>query len=333
MKNYIYFTVAVAGVLLSGCQKDKKENPVVSQRFLHKYGYAVSKEEWDSKNYPGQVVTTLRDGVTIATTYENGILHGSTTYTYPHSQTIQTFYVYNVGNLVKEIHYDPKGIPSREVVYLSPTRYTSTLWYSDGSPLSVEEYANDEIMEGQYYTRSNETEARIERGNGHRIRRDANGVLLSKDVVESGYMVKRESFYSTGTPENVITYQRGKLHGEKKTFSETGEPISIEEYVSGQLHGRATYFSNGMKTHEISYLNGLKNGQEVQYLDGSIISLEIQWENGKKHGPSSFYVDGLAQTDFFYDGSNVSQKKYDELTRKDEMITHIMDDCRVGNTR
>jgi len=86
MKRSSLFLIPLCNVLLIKCQtsnKDKNDN-VVSQRYIHKYGYDVSKEEWESTGYPGQVVTTLRNGVTLTSSYENGVLHGPTTYTFPH---------------------------------------------------------------------------------------------------------------------------------------------------------------------------------------------------------------------------------------------------------
>ena len=74
-----------------GCN-GKKEDEVVDQLYVHKYGYTVSKEEWSSKNYPGQVITTRQDGVTVTATYEDGKLNGPSTETFPHSQTVETHF-------------------------------------------------------------------------------------------------------------------------------------------------------------------------------------------------------------------------------------------------
>lgn len=314
--------VAILALFVS-CVNKKDENTVVSKRYVHKYGYAVSQEEWESRNYPGQVITTLRDGVTVATTYEHGILHGPCTYTYPHSQTIETYFLYNNGNLVKEIKYDRHGMPLREEIRLSPSRYSLTTWYANGSPLSIEEYASDELVDGQYFNPNNELESRIDKGNGKRIVRDTHGVLVSRDTIEKGYLVQRQSFYPNGAPESIAFYAFNQLNGERRTYSQDGEPLAIEEWKNGKLHGLASYFDNGVKTSEILYLDGLKNGTERHYLDGDILSQEIAWENDKRHGPSVYYVDGHTRTDWFYDGSIVSQRRFEELDRLDEMISHI----------
>ncbi len=323
------FFSAILALFAAACQKQGNSDSVVSKRYIHKYGYAVSKEEWEAHNYPGQVITNMRDGITITTTYEHGILHGPTTYTYPHSQTVELFLLYKTGDLVKEIHYDKQGMPSREQVFLSPHRYTLTSWYSTGSPLSIEEFSDDEIVEGQYFTLNNEIEARIDKGNGSRILRDPNGLLLSHDIFDKGYMIKRESFYPSGAPEFVATYSKGLLQGEKRNFADNGEPISIEEWKDGRLHGIASYFSNGVKVTEISYLDGQKNGTERHFIDGEIISQEIGWENDKRHGLSVYYTDGQTRTEWYYDGKITSQRRYDELAKLDEMISNISSDVLI----
>ncbi|MBI3236142.1 MAG: hypothetical protein HYZ48_00285, partial [Chlamydiales bacterium] len=125
MKNpkYTSILLAVVGLSMCGCQENGQNDQVVSQRYVHKYGYALSKAEWNEADYPGQAITTLSDGVTITQTYENGVLHGPTTHTFPHSQTVQHFYLYNQGSQVKEIHYNPMGMPVQERVQISPSRY------------------------------------------------------------------------------------------------------------------------------------------------------------------------------------------------------------------
>lgn len=321
-------------VLLSyGCSKCEDENPVVSQRYIHKYGYAVSKQEWEDKKYPGQIITSLKNGVTITATYEDGILHGPCTHTHPHSQIVEYYYLYNQNVLVKEIVYDPLGMPIRERVQHSPTRYSLTCWYKNGTPMSVEDYASEELVDGEYFSTNNELECRIEKGNGSRIRRDRNGILLSKDVFEGGFMLKRDTFYASGSPESSTSFLLNQLHGERKMFAENGEPVSIEEWWHGQLHGKSTYFRNGMKEREIFFLNGAKNGIEQQFLDGEIVSREIHWENDKRHGPSIFYMNGIAQTEWFYNGQVVSKSHYDDLYKLDQMISQISNDVRIGDAR
>lgn len=329
MNGKILIILSALGLAATGCHNTKKEEPVVSERYIHKYGYTLSKEEWDSHSYPGQVVTHLRNGATSTATYENGLLHGASTITFPGSQTVENYCLYNQGLRVKEIQYDCQGMPVSETLFLSPNRFTKTLWYANGSPLSIEEYSNDELLEGQYFSTSNETEARVEKGTGFRVVRDRNGLLLSQDEISAGLMTKRESFYPSGSPESTVHYQNAKLHGEKRTFTSTGEPLAIEEWINGSLHGKCTYFKNGAKDLEISYLYGKRHGVETHYIDGNTILQEIYWENDIKHGPSTYYIDGLAKTDWYYSGDIVSQRRFEEQNRLDEIISHIAPEAKI----
>src|SRR6185436_11889226 len=142
-----------------------------------------------------------------------------------------------------------------------------------------------ELVDGHYFTRHNEIESRVEQGRGIRIVRSGDGLLEAKEEVDQGFVVQRETFYPNGSPETIAFLISGLLHGEKKSFTESGEPLAIREYIHGKLHGKTTFFRNGVRTVEIHYLDGQKNGLETHYLDGDIISQEILWENDHKHGP------------------------------------------------
>jgi antitoxin component YwqK of YwqJK toxin-antitoxin module len=323
MKSKVFALLGFLSLALCGCNNNKQDDNVISERYIHKYGYAVSQEEWETRNCPGQVITDLSNGVTVTATYENGIKHGPTTQTFPHSQTVEYYFLYNQGNKVKEISYDPAGIPIEEWIQLSPTRYSITMWFAEGSPMMVEEFVGEELLDGQYFTASNNIESRVEKGAGLRTRRDRNGTLLAKELIEEGFAVKKETYYPNSAPESIAYYFLGNLHGEKRTFAQSGEPLSIEEWVNGQLHGKSTYFKNGNRYLEISYLYGQKNGIERHFIDGDIISQEITWENDLKHGPAVFYADGKPQQQWFYAGEPVSKRKFDEMNRLDEIISHL----------
>jgi antitoxin component YwqK of YwqJK toxin-antitoxin module len=323
MNNKLFALLGFTSLALCGCNNNKQDESVISQRYIHKYGYAVSQEEWETKNYPGQVITNLSSGVTITSTIENGIKHGPTTHTYPHSQTIEYYSLYNQGNKVKEVSYDSAGVPIEEWIQLSPTRQSITMWYREGSPMLVEEFVGDELLDGQYFTLSNELESRIERGAGLRTRRDRQGVLLAKETIQEGYATKKEVFYPSGAPESIALYFQETLHGEKHTFTQNGEPLAIEEWINGKLHGKATYFKNGNRYVEIPYLYGSKHGIERHFIDGDIVSQEVPWENGRKHGESVFYAEGKPESQWYYLGEAVSRRKFNELNKLDEIISRL----------
>lgn len=330
MKRPLFILVSATAVILSGCVHDNSDKTsIISKRYIHKYGYPVPKEEWQEHNYPGQIITALSDGVTVTATYESGKLHGPTTYTFPHSQAIEKCIVYNQGQKVKETSYNSHSMPLQEWIQLSPQRHSLTTWYAEGCPMMVEEYAGNELIEGQYFTTLNETESRVEKGYGTRISRDQMGILLAKELIEEGYTIKKETYYSNGAPESIAHYSLGKLNGDKQTFTTNGEPLAIEEWVNGQLHGKATYFRNGNRYLEISYLNGQKNGIERHYIDGDSLSQEISWENDLKHGATIHYIDSDIQQQWFYAGERVSKKKFDDYNQMDQMVADISDAVKI----
>lgn len=333
MKKIFFSLPIAAGLLLAGCGNDGANSQVISKRYIHKYGYAVSQSEWEAHHYPGQVITSLRSGVTVTSTYENGVLHGPCTHTHPHSQTVQYYYLYNFGEVKKEIEYDSLGMPILEKVQLSPHRFCLTKWFGDGSPMSIEDFADDELLDGKYFTLNNEIESQVERGMGLRIRRDHNGVLLSKDNITAGYLIERESFYPTGGLKSRTHYAMNHKHGFREVFTEKGEPLALEEWIDGQLHGKATYYHNGKKQIDVYFVAGARNGLETHFVDGDTIEQEIHWVYDKRHGPTKFYVgDAVAKTEWYYDGKLVTQKRFDELDKLDQMITHASE-FRGSHTR
>lgn len=321
MHNKAYILAATLALVVFGCQKNKQDSTIISQSYIHKYGYAVSQKEWETKNYPGQVITSLRNGVTITATYENGELHGPYTMTYPHSKVVEKYILYNAGSPVKEITYDIAGMPLSENTQLSQNRRSVTSWYTDGVPKSVEEYVQEELIEGQYFTKDHTLESHVERGNGLRIIRDNKGVLTSKDLIENGMMTRRDCFYANGSPESIAYYFHNQLHGTRKIFTETGEPIAVEDFANGHLHGLSTYYKNGSKELEVYYLYGKKHGIESQFLDGASVMHQTSWVHGRKHGKESFFLPEGTKVVWNYEGREVSQARFEELCHLEEILS------------
>ena len=320
MRHSPLYLSLIALLFAFGCQKSDPNQQVVSKRYIHKYGYEMSEKEWKAKDYPGQVISTLRSGVTIAASYEDGVLTGPCTHTFPHSQTIQTYYLYNKGNLVKEISYDIRGLPLREDLYVSPTRIATTQWYADGRPRATEEFENRLLVEGEYFTLNNETESRVQSGKGTRTIRSPEGLLLMREEFNSGKLTKRSEYHPNGTPHRIADYRNGQLHGLLLVYAPTGEPLSIEELRNGSLEGKAVYFQNGAKASEVTYVAGLKDGLETRFIDGEVVVEEIEWLAGQRHGPSHFYVNDGVETRWFYGNTEVSLVHFEELVAVDQLL-------------
>jgi len=318
-----------------GCSDSKKskQNNVVSQRYIHKYGYDVSKDEWNENHYPGQIVTTLKNGVTIVSTYEEGILHGPTSCTYPYSQTLESLQIYDRGNLVKKTSFDIKGVPNKEETFLSPTHVRAKFWYDTGTPMCMEERLDGALIEGDYFTLQNELESRVDSRVGTKTVRSQEGALLAKETIEDGVVVAGETFYPNNTPHTFMSFYNGLLHGEKRVFGPTGEPVLVENYECGELQGPATYYQNGYKYQETAFRHGQRHGIERQYIDGDTLVEESEYHEGLKHGPSTFYSDGFSKTEWYYNNEFVSKAKFDELTDREKMISMMHERARAHEER
>ena len=316
----------VIGILLvglCGCHSSKKpkKTDVVSQRYIHKYGYDVSKDEWNGNHYPGQIVTTLKNGITMASTYEDGVLHGTTSYTYPHSLTLESLQVYDRGNLIKKTSFDIKGIPQREELFLAPAHVKTKYWYNTGTPMCIEERLENALIDADYFTLQNELESKIENSIGIKTIRSQDGALLAKETIQNGIVVARETFHSNGTPHIISSLKNGLLHGENKIFGPTGDPVTEENYYFGMLNGICSYYQNGYRYLESPYRDGKKEGIERQYIDGETLVEETEYHDGLKHGPSIFYTDGISKTEWYYNDEYISKAKFEELSEREKMIS------------
>lgn len=331
MKSNFIFIIGTVGILMTGCQHSKhKKDEVISQRYIHKYGYDVSQEEWERADYPGQVITTLRNGVTITATYEDNVLNGPTTFTFPHSQTLESSNIYEKGNLIKKLSYNIRGIPVQEEIYLSPTHIKTTKWYLDGTPMCIEERSFDELIEARYYNAKNEMVYQLANGSGTRVVRDDSGSITTKETINNGYPSLRETFHANGTPHTILSLRNGILHGRKQVFAQSGEPVSVEHWDMNKLHGLATYFQNGCRYLEIQFTQGLKNGLERHYIDGETIVEESQWLRNQKHGPTTVYYDGMSKTEWYYNNDRVSKDKFRELCDREQMISIMNERGKQG---
>ena len=311
----------LTSLLLTSCSTQGSFDQVVSQKYVHKYGFDVSEQEWEQRAQDGKQLSTLKNGVKIARSYENGQLHGPTTYTFPHSATVEKLLVYDQGSLLKETVYDPSGMPFREDLYDFDDRNLITLWVDIGAPLSIEEYNNDLLLEGKYYTPEHVLEGKVESGFGERVKRDRTGLLISKDKMENGLIVERATYHPTGEVHAISRYDDYQLHGEQLKFTATGKPLMKLDWNHGTLEGTKVIYRNGVKVAEIPYLNGKKEGVEKHYDDLGNITAEIEWRGDKKHGASKFYTEEDAETEWFFKGQTVNADKFQMLENRERFVS------------
>ena len=323
MKFREWSLLALLAALIASCQNSAPLDQIVSQTYVHKYGFDVSEEEWQERAQEGQVVAILKNGVKISRSFESGQLHGPTTHTFPHSSTVEKLLVYDQGTLLKETLYDPDGMPIREDLYEFDDRNIITLWDEKGVPLSIEEYDGEILMEGKYYTPEHSLEAHVEEGCGQRVKRDRTGLLISRDRIENGIIAERTTFHPTGETHAVSHYHDYQLHGEQLKFTSTGKPLMKLDWNHGILDGLKVVYRNGSKVAEIPYTNGLRDGIEYHYDDLGNLTAEIEWKNDKKHGFCKFYTDETVDTEWFFKGQSVTAQRFEMLQNRDRMVADL----------
>jgi antitoxin component YwqK of YwqJK toxin-antitoxin module len=322
MKLLSWTPIALATLCAVSCNNHPIDD-VVSQQFVHKYGFHVSEQEWEQRAQEGQVVTLLKNGVKITHSYENGLLHGPTTHTFPHSDVVEKLLVYDEAALLKECLYDSSGMPIQEEVYELDDRTILTLWDEKGVPLSVEQFDGELLVEGAYYTPEHQLEGEVIEGIGDRIRRDRTGLLLSHDRIENGVMASRTTYHANGQVHTVSHYHDHQLHGEQLKYSSQGKPLMILNWSHGVLNGPKTVFRSGYKVAEIPYLDGQKHGLEIHYDDLGNLTAEIEWRNDKKHGAKKLYSEEGTEVEWFHKGQLVSAEKFEILENREQLIAEF----------
>lgn len=323
MKRVPLSLVLSSGLIVASCQNQGAMDQIISQKYVHKYGFEVSPEEWNERSQDGNLVEELKNGVKITRSYENGTLHGPTTYSFPHSSVVEKLLVYDQGTLLKETLFDPTGMPMREDLYEFDERNIITLWSDRGIPLSVEEYENEVLIEGQYYTPEHELEAKVENGYGYRVKRTREGLLVSKDLMKNGLIAERTTFHPNGEVHTVSHYHDYQLHGSQMKYTSLGRPLMELSWNHGILDGQKTIYRNGIRVAEIPYVNGSKHGTEYHYDDlGNLIS-ETCWRNDKKHGCCKTYTEESVDADWFHNGMLVDAQKFVLLEQREQLVAEL----------
>lgn len=284
-------------------------NSTIKQSYIHKYGAELSKEDWDARGKNGQIITTNTEGITTSQTFSKGILQGNTTYSYPHSKTIQTTEAYDLGKLSSTTAHYPSGIPQKEEVYLSDMSVKISTWYEDGTPKSTEVIDGQSIKDGEYYSPSNELESRVVKANGIKMIRDHQGHFLSQDTITNGQLSSRRTFYPNGEIQSITPYSNGVIQGERKTYKLGGQPASIEEWAKGQKHGLCKIYENGEQVAEIPYVRGKKEGVERHFQNETILVREVTWAKGLRHGATKAYYEDATQTEWYFMDQKMSVPK------------------------
>ena len=315
--------IGVIALLLASCERSGSLDSIVSQKFVHKYGFDLSEQEWSERAEDGQIVSTCKNGIQITQSYDNGQLHGPVTYTFPNSSTVEKLLVYDQGTLLKETIFDQKGMPIREETYEFDDRLIVTLWDEKGVPLSIEEYERDALIEGSYFTSEHELEAKVENGFGQRVKRDRLGLLISRDQIEQGVLSERTTYHPNGEAQTISHYRDYQLHGPQTKFTNLGRPLMELTWNRGVLDGMKTIYRNGLKVAEVPFVHGIKEGTERRYDDLGNLIAEIPWRHDKKHGCAKSYTEESIDADWFFNGQAVSATRFDLLETREQLIAEF----------
>lgn len=321
MKNSLF--VAAVMLTLVACEKDKKAEEVISQKFVHKYGFEVSEKEWEERAKEGKIISKLEKGVEISSSYVNGILHGEVKYTFPNSSIIEKIETYNEGVLTKMVINDARGIPMREEAFSFDNRVLLTLWNESGIPISIEEYEKDLLLLGTYYNPSHEIEAQVKEGVGVRVKRERSGTLVAKDKIEKGKLVARTLYNRDGTIQSQSSYLNYKLNGEQIKFDKAGDPAIKFVWDNGILNGLKITYKHGAKFAEIPYVKGKREGIERHFNKKGDLTAEIKWTNDQKQGPAHFYYNDNNKTNWYFKNKKVSYERFKALECQEKLMAKL----------
>ncbi|MFI0435253.1 MAG: toxin-antitoxin system YwqK family antitoxin [Parachlamydiaceae bacterium] len=302
---------------LTSCQTRQCSDEVVCET-VHRYGVALEPEDWSARGRSGQVLSMRKDGVEVVRNYDNGILHGECTYTFPHRDFIQKKEIYDQGCLKEEqLHYT-SGLPQQQTVYEENGCQSVTIWYESGAPHAHEKFENGRLIEAKYYSIDQDIDSEVENGQGLSTRRDGQGQLQSVDTIQNGEKVLSTTYHSNGAPAVVTPYVNNMIEGERKTYLPGGEPATIEKWSGNAQNGILQEFEHGELRAEIPFVNDRKHGIERRYRDdGKTLAQEVTWVQGQKHGPTYSYIGNTTKTDWYFRNREVANKStFDMMSHK-----------------
>lgn len=317
LRQFIYLIPLL--LLAGGCQKwcQNQNSNVVCETYVHRYGVELDAEDWCERGQHGQVISTRRDGVVETKSYDAGVLHGETTYSYPHREAVQRKEVYDQGSLVDETTYYASGVPHRQTSHEGPTTQFVVSWYESGSPQAKEEYQDGLLLRGEYFDQNQNLESTVEDYNGYRTNRDDFGHVLSVDEIKDGHLIVSRTYYPSGAPATATPYVNGVIEGQRRTYNKGGEPATIETWTNNVQHGNTEVYQNGEKVADVPYVKGTVNGVERRYGEGQKLAQENTWVQGQLHGQSNTYVNGQkTQTNWYFRGKPVNKATFDVMSQQ-----------------
>jgi len=296
-----------------GCEQDP-----LSKKYAHQYGQALSEQEWRARGSSGSITTRLASGVVRVEHYDQGLLHGDLTETFPFQGAIALRQVFERGAKVKEVSYSPSGVPIHQQEWRGDQRLV-TYWYGDGSPLAVETHEQGRLISGEYFSRAGELEAQVVEGKGIRLCRDGLGKLLAREEIQGGEISLRTELFDDGAPKRVLPFYQSAIHGVAATYLPDGQPSTVDHYHLGLRHGTSTTYLNGEKVKEVPYVYGKREGLERHFADGKAVVKTISWSQDLQHGPAETMLPEAHKIEYWYRGTLVPKFTYERQLSKERI--------------
>lgn len=314
-------TVLLSMFMLCGCNKTPQEISM-ADRYFHRYGVEVSKQDFDSRGRTGKIVSHLADGRIGEAHMKEGRLHGQKTLTFPYSEVIEITMDYEEGRLVSKTLHDQKGAPKEKTEFLAEDhQYVRQCWYPGGSPRSKEMWDQGRLMEASYYDLQNQSLSKVESGYGIRTLLNDEGAVTTREEYKGGWLCSQLRFdANTGATLAEIPFVKGIRSGIASFFDSNGELQRTESWQEGELDGEVIEYEKDYPSVIFTYSGGKREGLEYRYR-GEMLAETWQWKDDRRHGEHKVYVDEqLVRTDFYYDGVKVSKQGYDQLIN--EVASH-----------
>lgn len=303
----------LVGCLVS-CQV-APDSDVVAKKYVHRYGVEVPANEWVEQGRSGQVVEVLQTGVTVTSSYWDGVLDGTVIYSFPHRSSTEAIETYTNGVLQKRQRFFPSGTLREEETFADSSTRCCRGFYESGVLRSLENYENERLVEAKYYTLDGALESEVIHGDGKCIQRDSFGQLLHVDSYTGGLLCLRTYQHLNGMPRACYSYSGDKVHGTARTYMPGGDPRSIEQWVNGEQHGLTSYFAEGECVGEAYYDHGKQTGVEKRFADqGQRVVQETIWVNGERHGPSYSYMEGKKVENWYFRGKKVTRGEFEQMS-------------------
>jgi len=319
--------------------RNDKKNGV--NNYYRKGGILSSRYNYTDGKLDGTSSTFYNDGtIKCSANYVDGELHGDYICLYPDgSKDVKLGYKEGKAD-GERIDYYPNGnLKAKEIFKDGLYNGTNTYFDINGNETSNIKYANGEVTTSYVQKdRSGKSDYELIINGDKKLSKSYNaGKLYStdyydKDDLEKTEFFKNDKLYATYTYKNdklseVKQYTRDAPKGKKldvnnhKLFDYEGNLLASKKFRNGVLHGINTYYYlNGNKRSELSYKNGMEDGQSNSYdiygqlksnyivVNDTLQGLYSNYKNGYKTS-ETFYKDGEPNGPFknFHQNGKVSR--------------------------